>query len=200
MTAIPLSQDGTSKETYRRYYCHLRSTLDLVALSQSICDRLKQWPPLKQAETILSYYATDREINLLSLFSHWPQKTWGLPRTLPGGELAWHRYEPEGELKRSRLGILEPFPHSPTIDLETVDAILVPAIACDRQGIRLGYGGGYYDRCLGQPRLQHALTVGVVPFACWSLSALPRDPWDIPLAAIATEREIGLRYTNRKED
>jgi 5-formyltetrahydrofolate cyclo-ligase len=67
-----------------------------------------------------------------------------------------------------------------------VDLILVPAVACDRQGTRLGYGGGYYDRLLSDPAWTNIPTVGVV-FDFAYLTYLVADPWDIPLRAICTE-------------
>lgn len=183
----------SSKAECRRHFKHLRSTLDLAKTSQALCDRLCDWPRLQQARTVLSYCATANELNLAPLIARWPDKTWGLPRTLGDRLLAWHRYAPTDPLHLSKWGILEPDSNSPSIALELVDIVLVPAIACDRKGMRLGYGAGFYDRCLAQSSLRKALTVGVVPNVCWSIDALPCDPWDIPLAAIATEREIWMR-------
>ena len=182
--------DYSSKEDCRRHFKHLRSTLDLAAASRDLCDRLCNWPVLQQASTILTYRATASELDLAPLVDRWPHKTWGLPRTLPDKALAWHRYDRDRPLHLSKWGILEPDANSPSVALETVDVVLVPAIACDRRGMRLGHGAGFYDRCLAQPSLSSAMTVGIVPDACWSIDELPCDPWDIPLAAIATERKI----------
>ena len=166
--------------------------MDRSALSQAICDRLQQWEVLQEAQTVLAYCATPTEIDLGALVNRSPHKRWGLPRTLPGKQLAWHLHTQAAPLQRSAMGILEPLPDSPLVDLETVDVMLVPAIACDRQGMRLGYGAGFYDRCLALPSLRNCIAVGVVPSACCSTADLPRDPWDVPLSAVVTERDIWL--------
>ncbi|NJK72370.1 MAG: 5-formyltetrahydrofolate cyclo-ligase, partial [Synechococcaceae cyanobacterium SM2_3_60] len=71
------------------------------------------------------------------------------------------------------------------------DLVLVPAIAIDHHGTRLGFGGGYYDRYLATLP-ESVLRIGIVPMACLSAQPLPRDPWDVPLHGYVTE--AGLRY------
>jgi 5-formyltetrahydrofolate cyclo-ligase len=58
--------------------------------------------------------------------------------------------------------------------------LLAPSLACDAGGIRLGYGGGWFDRLRADPAWAAVPTLAVLPSAC-RLPALPRDPWDIPL-------------------
>ncbi len=67
--------------------------------------------------------------------------------------------------------------------------LLVPLLAFDRAGYRLGYGGGFYDRTIAKLRAaDEALAVGVT-FAALEVSAVPRDETDQPLDWIVTERE-----------
>jgi 5-formyltetrahydrofolate cyclo-ligase len=87
---------------------------------------------------------------------------------------------------------LEPLPNSPTLQPVEVDLILVPAVACDYQGYRLGYGGGYYDRLLSSPEWASKPTIGVL-FDFAYLPQLPTDTWDIQLHGVCTE--TGLRIT-----
>ncbi|MFI5499444.1 5-formyltetrahydrofolate cyclo-ligase [Nocardia asteroides] len=73
-----------------------------------------------------------------------------LPVTGEPGPLSWARYEGADSLRKARFGLLEPT--TPTLPPETVATaatILVPALAVDRRGVRLGRGAGYYDRTLG---------------------------------------------------
>jgi 5-formyltetrahydrofolate cyclo-ligase len=69
---------------------------------------------------------------------------------------------------------------------DRVDLMLVPAVALDRQGYRLGYGGGYYDRLRANPLWGNIPTIGIA-FDFAYIEALPIDPWDLQLDAVCTE-------------
>jgi 5-formyltetrahydrofolate cyclo-ligase len=86
-------------------------------------------------------------------------------------------------------GILEPDPTLPQLLVENVDLLLVPAVAIDGRGYRLGYGGGYYDRLRADPHWRKIPTIGIV-FDFAYIDAVPIDPWDLPLDAACTE--LGL--------
>lgn len=95
-------------------------------------------------------------------------------------------------------GILEPAAHLPAQTFIAGDAnacppdiIVLPGVAYDRQGRRLGFGGGYYDRVLAQPALSKSLRVGLA-FAWQIVDALPADPWDYSVHCLCTEE--GLQW------
>jgi len=75
-------------------------------------------------------------------------KTVGLPRMLPGHQMEVRRYDPDRPLVKVSFGISEPGEDCPLLAREEIDLVLVPAVCYDRQGYRLGFGGGYYDRWL----------------------------------------------------
>jgi len=89
-------------------------------------------------------------------------------------------------------GIWEPDANAPILEPAEVDLILVPSVACDRHGYRLGYGGGYYDRLLSSSEWASQLTIGIV-FEFAFLPQLPSDIWDQPLSGVCTE--MGLILT-----
>lgn len=138
-----------------------------------------------EAKTVLAYFSFRQEPDLSSLFAH--PKMWGMSRCI-GKELYWHHWSPDATLplQTGGYGILEPHPDAPLIEPEAVDLILVPAIACDHQGYRLGYGGGFYDRLLSSPTWSTKPAIGIV-FESAHLPELPRDSWDCPLTAVCTE-------------
>jgi 5-formyltetrahydrofolate cyclo-ligase len=78
-----------------------------------------------------------------------------------------------GERRTGELGgsALEP---------ERLGLLLVPTLACDAAGIRLGYGGGWYDRLRADPAWARVPALAVLPQGC-RVEHLPRDPWDVPL-------------------
>jgi 5-formyltetrahydrofolate cyclo-ligase len=89
---------------------------------------------------------------------------------------------PEGEiLRRGAYGIHEPLEHWPRA---IPDILLVPLLAFDDQGYRLGYGGGYYDRTLAA--IYGARAIGIA-YAGQRMDFLPHDAHDYPLNAILTE-------------
>jgi len=97
----------------------------------------------------------------------------------------------ERELVRGRFGLLEPDPGLPAASSGEWARMLVltPAVACDRGGVRLGRGGGFYDRMLarcGGP------AVGIV-YACQLAESLPREPHDRKVAFAVTEEGV-LRF------
>ncbi|HEX4105939.1 MAG TPA: 5-formyltetrahydrofolate cyclo-ligase [Rhizomicrobium sp.] len=89
---------------------------------------------------------------------------------------------PDGEiLSPGRHGIHEPLAHWPKV---TPALLLVPLLAYDDQGYRLGYGGGYYDRTLAA--LNGARAIGLA-YGGQRMESLPHDPHDYPLDAVLTE-------------
>ncbi len=96
--------------------------------------------------------------------------------------LGWGRYAGVDGLVAGRLGTREPT--GPRRELEPVDAVLVPALAVDHRGVRLGRGGGYYDRALA------AVRPGTVLVALLHdgelVPRLPADPWDRSVTAVVS--------------
>jgi 5-formyltetrahydrofolate cyclo-ligase len=139
----------------------------------------------QKAQTILAYCAVQQEPDLSPLWSL--SKHWGLPRCV-GRDLAWHRWQVGDRLETGTYGIMEPFAEAESLSPSSVDLVLVPAVACDRQGYRLGYGGGYYDRLFSLPDWQSIPTVGIV-FDFAYVPQLPKDHWDRPLTGLCSDQQ-----------
>ncbi|PZO37331.1 MAG: 5-formyltetrahydrofolate cyclo-ligase [Pseudanabaena frigida] len=158
--------------------------------SQALGDHLSNWQIFQQAQNILAFTSFRQEPDLSSLWQRFPDKIWGFSRCITK-ELIWHQVaiaDFESNMRSGAFGILEPRHDSPIMDLENIDLILIPAVACDRRGYRLGYGGGFYDRWLPN---SSGLKVGIV-FEEFHLEDLPRDIWDVPLEAIVTDKSIQI--------
>ena len=116
-----------------------------------------------------------------------------LPRVVTkDAPLVFHRFEPGTPLAPGAYGIPEPDPAWPLV---TPAIVLVPLLAFDAAGHRLGYGGGYYDRTLASLRAGHAITAVGVAYAGQEVENLPYDTFDEPLDMILTE--TGLRAFGR---
>lgn len=92
-------------------------------------------------------------------------------------------------LRRNRFGLLEPAAH-PTLSLQFCTLVLVPLVAFDARGYRLGMGGGFYDRALAfrhrRKRWRGPLLIGVA-FGAQQVARIPDLPWDVRLDAILTD-------------
>jgi 5-formyltetrahydrofolate cyclo-ligase len=100
--------------------------------------------------------------------------------------LELHRWHRNSVMQPNDFGIREPRDGAPC-RLPSVEIVFMPLVAYDRTGTRLGMGGGFYDRMLGQSgNARRPLRVGVA-YALQEEPSLPRDSWDIPLDAIVNE-------------
>ena len=177
-----------SKAELRKYFLNQRRQIsDQIwqQKSQDLCDRLSNWSLFQQAQNILAFTSYKQEPDLSYLWQRFPEKNWGFSRCLQK-DLIWHQVDVtnfERNMRAGTFGIWEPLYHLPLMDLENIDLILIPAIACDRQGYRLGYGGGFYDRWLPNSR---GIKVGVI-FDEFYLEEIVHDIWDVPLEVIITE-------------
>jgi 5-formyltetrahydrofolate cyclo-ligase len=158
--------------------------------SRAVCDHLDAWPLFQQARTPLSFLAFRNEIDLAPLFERWPDKHWLVPRISKGAQskpyLVLHTYSAT-DLIRHKFGMLEPDPALPMIAPQEVDLALVPGVAFDKRGGRLGYGGGFYDRLL--PTMTHAISVGVT-FDELVLDQVPMRPWDVYVDWLVTPQNL----------
>ena len=108
-----------------------------------------------------------------------------LPRMLPEHGMEFRRYDPDRPLVQARFGIREPGEDCPLVPKDWGEVILVPGAAFDREGCRLGFGGGYYDRWLpGFPGFR----VGLCREAALQ-DRLPREPHDCRVDRVLTEKE-----------
>ena len=145
-------------------------------------------PEVRRAASVAAYVSVGREPGtgaLLDLLVAAGKRV-VLPVLLGDLDLDWAAYRGADDLVRAGRGLLQP--SGPLLGLEavaTADAVLVPGMAVDRTGLRMGRGGGSYDRALGR--------VPVGTFTCVLLNAaevldrVPRAPHDRPVTAVATE-------------
>ncbi|MBF0426892.1 MAG: 5-formyltetrahydrofolate cyclo-ligase, partial [Magnetococcales bacterium] len=160
---------------------------------RSVCARVIAAPWYRRAGAVGVYVATDGEVDPSDLLADALQgnKQVFLPVTdRQGKSLSFVRYLAETPLRVGAFGIPEPVLVTGTEVLATprgIDLLLVPLVGFDRQGGRLGYGGGFFDRFLATP--PRPFLVGLA-YGFQEVSAIPCEPFDVRLDAVATEREI----------
>jgi 5-formyltetrahydrofolate cyclo-ligase len=110
------------------------------------------------------------------------------PRVHQKAQPLWFHVPILGEhFVRSAFGVLEPRPDWP---VAMPDVLLVPMLAFDAEGYRLGYGGGFYDRTLAHLRATHRVTAIGIAFAGLEVPAVPHDASDERLDMVVTERGV----------
>jgi 5-formyltetrahydrofolate cyclo-ligase len=164
-----------------------RPLAEVVTAARAIAEHLLAAPEVRRAATVAAYVSLDGEPGTGPLLEalRADGKRVILPVLLPDGDLDWAPYDgPDGLVPASR-GLLEPAgPRLGPDAVATADAVLVPGLAVDTSGIRLGRGGGSYDRALGR--------VPVGTFTCVLLYEgevgvpVPVEPHDRPVGCAAT--------------
>ena len=92
------------------------------------------------------------------------------------------------QLRSGYCGIPEPVCPEPSV-LVVPDLIVVPGVAFDAQGFRLGMGGGFYDRLLARPEYAGVVRLGSA-YAFQCIEKLPHEAWDMPVDAVCTEKGV----------
>lgn len=160
------------------------------AKDQQIQDALESMDAFKKAKTILFYVSNGEEVNTHRLIQKYlKEKSIVIPRTLKKENgLALCRLTAWEALEPSHFGILEVPSHDTNYVHESeLDLAIIPGIAFDQNGHRLGYGGGYYDRFLKQ--LKKIKSIGL-SYHCQIIEALPIEPHDVQVDWIVTEQKI----------
>ena len=197
----------TDKASLRRYFSDLRRGLtpdERHAAETAMYEKLFSLPAWREAPVICGYVSVRSELNTDPILRRAAAegKTVALPVTVTGadeGRMVF-RALPNGDFDRltpARFGIPEPDESCPPLtgDGFTRALILIPALAFDENGYRLGYGGGYYDRFLSflrEAEIPHT-AIGLTYAVCRA-TALPREAHDIPVHIILDERSTTIPH------
>ena len=167
------------------------SIAEREAYSHTICQTLTTLGPVIRAQMIFSYMATWDEVDL-SGFHEWASargKQICFPVTYPRGLMDAAVPDTPDAFIKGKFDILSPDPErSRIIQPEEIDVVLVPCVGFDKAGMRLGHGGGYYDRYL--PRCPHAAKI-LVAFEAQRLDAVCAGENDVTMDFIVTESRVG---------
>jgi 5-formyltetrahydrofolate cyclo-ligase len=164
-----------------------RSLVEVGENARAIAEILLGSPEVTRAATVAAYVSVGTEPGTGPLLEALRAvgKRVVLPVLLPDGDLDWAEYDGPSGLLPARRGLLEPAGRRLGPDaVATADVVLVPALACDARGTRLGRGGGSYDRALG--RVPAGTFVCALLYDGELLDRVPSDTHDRPVTAAVT--------------
>lgn len=169
---------------------HATAQPERAVINESICQMALANAQYQNADTIFVYWSTNDEIDTHAIIvDAWQRgKRVCVPKCLPGHNMEPRQILSEVDLTEECFGIPEPGTHCPVVPPEEIQLCIVPALACDRLGFRLGYGGGFYDRFL----LRTSAYRIVLCAQARILETIPVQTHDVRCNCIITEREVIL--------
>lgn len=164
----------------------------MLSAASSIARHFADHPILSFAPSFAGYRAMRGELDVMEIFKQMArfEKATALPCATPEKTLLYRSWKIGDALTRHALGMEEPPPEAPLLEPAI---ILVPLLAFDGEGYRLGYGGGFYDRTISLSReikLDQKF-VGVA-FSVQEVDEVPTDASDQPLDGILTELGVSM--------
>ncbi len=151
-------------------------------LSAPIMRRLAVHPRFVAARTVLLYHSLPDEPNTWGFARYWSSRKRVLLPSVKGKDLELHRYAAGDSLRAGTFGIRESTGEVFT-DYASIDLAVIPGVAFDADGNRLGRGGGFYDRLLARLRHYDIYKIGVC-FDFQRVAHVPAEPHDIPMDEI----------------
>jgi 5-formyltetrahydrofolate cyclo-ligase len=151
-----------------------------ICLSERIVQHIEQCEAFRTAHSVLCYWPLADEVQIGPLIEkYWQTKQFYLP-VVRGDEMEIRLFLGRDHMQTGAFGIMEPVGEAYAGE---VDLVVVPGVAFDLQGHRLGRGRGYYDRFLPSTR---ASKIGVA-FRLQIVDAVPADEWDVVMDEVITE-------------
>ncbi len=173
--------DNNSKETQRSNYKVIRNKV-LPQVENLIIEKVTERIQIfltthKQKGFLGIYWPLHGEVDLRGLKVNLTIPI-ALPASREKGLMTYHPWT-DSQLRKDFYGIPAPL-DEPILKPQDMSLLLVPAIAIDQHGYRLGYGGGFFDRLRAKKDWRSIPALVILPKACVSKEPLPKNSWDIP--------------------
>ena len=181
-----MNEKNTIRSEIRRQ-AELRNERWRRQSSEAILRRLERLDAFERAASVALYWSLPGEVFTHDLVERWSRSKRIYLPVMQGDGLILKRFTDRNDLREARFGVQEPVTGE-TAGPGDMELIVVPGVAFDRQGKRLGHGKGFYDRLLALPGWGGAKRLALVHSL--QLAAFPAGPLDIPMHGYATEKEL----------
>ena len=194
MAEKPDDSRAAKREIRKRAHANRRRQENKDLLSREIHGRLAALPEFVAARAVMFYIDMRHEVRTQPLLpSVWQQGKRIVVPYCVGDRLKLFILQSMDELAVDTFGILEPKPElrdrlDRKPDVSTIDLIVVPGVAFDRRGGRVGHGRGYYDKLLD--RVRPDTTLAALAFECQLFPAVPVEPHDVAMDVVITEEAV----------
>lgn len=180
-----------NKSELRKHFSQVRKNTSCNDFDESITERVLSLPEICSADTVMMYASFGSEPSTTDIARELIRRNINVafPKCGENGIMTFHLINSLEELHVGKFGIPEPDGNSTIPEITDKTACIVPALAFDLNGNRLGYGGGFYDRFLS--RYPNIFTVGLAYEKC-IINMLPSMEHDIKIKTIATEERLVL--------
>lgn len=191
--ALANQQRKAELRTAARAYRRELSMRERADADSRICNRLQMLSVFAHAQNVAAYVAFDGEPSLQQLFhdSRNQKKRFLLP-VIGSEHMTFAPRTDHRRMQLNRFGIAEPGART-AVPTRSIDIVLVPVVAFDSAGRRLGMGGGYYDRrfsfLLARKNYFRPRLIGVA-YEAQKITTVPTNDWDVPLWGIVTEHQF----------
>lgn len=161
-----------------------------VTRSEAICDRVIALPEWERASTVLAFVSMRTEVQterLVTVARAAGKRVVATRMNESFDDLELREWRVDDPLEESGNLFLQPSADAPSVDPDAIDLVLVPALAVDDRGHRIGFGKGFYDRLL--PRLTRATRIALV-FDFERVAEVPEREGDTRVDAIVTDARV----------
>ena len=189
-----MKKNFLTKYQIREEILRIRNSLsetEIVSSSNIISDKVISTKEFKKAQSIGTYYPIRSEVKTFEIIKYAlaTKKTIGLPRIIDSNRIAFFKIMENSfediKLTKGKYGILENLMSDSIV--EEMDLLIIPGIAFDLQGNRIGYGKGYYDRFLSTRKVSYIMGLA---FENQIIKKIPTTENDIPVDVLVTENRI----------
>jgi len=187
-----MTKENLAKSDFRKDILYKRNSLsesEIINNSKIISNRVIATKEYQTSKSIGAYYPKGSEVKTFDIIKHSinDKKEIGLPRVIDSTKIEFFKIIEDSfekiKFTKGKYGIFEN--SMSTISIDKMDLLIIPGIAFDLQGNRIGYGKGYYDRFLSSTKAKYIIGLA---YETQIINEIPNNDHDIPVDVIITEK------------